>query len=338
MDAQVFRLSEMKPGQSGDVFALLGAKEQARTRDDKPYFRATFKDAKRSAVAMIWADHGLFQDCQNNWAPGTFYKIRCRYDENSYGSQIEIDRIRPLNDADRQSGFEEADFFAATRFDRETMFTELLGIANELITEAPLRRVVVELLTDNAEQIKRHSAAAQNHHAFIGGYLEHTLSVTKNAIYLADKYVAYYTDMQPPLQKSHIVAGAILHDIGKLYELELKPEGWQFTAQGRLVGHIMIGRDMFREKARTVEDISPETVLRLEHIILSHQNLPEWGSPVAPHTPEALLVHFADDIDAKFHQMAVHYEARWPEQSEFTSRHNVLKRSFFLGLPNRDAK
>lgn len=277
MDAQVFRLSEMKPGQSGDVFALLGAKEQARTRDDKPYFRATFKDAKRSAVAMIWADHGLFQDCQNNWAPGTFYKIRCRYDENSYGSQIEIDRIRPLNDADRQSGFEEADFFAATRFDRETMFTELLGIANEHITEAPLRRVVVELLTDNAEQIKRHSAAAQNHHAFIGGYLEHTLSVTKNAIYLADKYVAYYTDMQPPLQKSHIVAGAILHDIGKLYELELKPEGWQFTAQGRLVGHIMIGRDMFREKARTVEDISPETVLRLEHIILSHQNLPEWG-------------------------------------------------------------
>lgn len=338
MDSQVLRLSEMKPGQSGDVFVVMGAKEQARTRDDKPYFRATFKDAKRSAVAMIWADHGLFQDCQNNWTPGTFYKIRCRYDENSYGSQIEIDRIRPLNDADRESGFEEADFFAATRFDRETMFAELLGIANEHITEAPLRRVVVELLTENAEQIKRHSAAAQNHHAFIGGYLEHTLSVTKNAIYLADKYVAYYTDMQPPLQKSHIVAGAILHDIGKLYELELKPEGWQFTAQGRLVGHIMIGRDMFREKARTVEDISPETVLRMEHIILSHQNLPEWGSPVAPHTPEALLVHFADDIDAKFHQMAVHYEARWPEQSEFTSRHNVLKRSFFLGLPNRETK
>lgn len=332
MEPNIVKLSEMTAGQSADTFALLGAKEQARTRDDKPYYRVTFKDAKRSAVSMIWADHALFSECELNWKPGTFFKIRCRYQENSFGSQIEIDRLRPVTDADRQQGFSPDDFFAKTRFNREEMFAELVSLAQTHITELPLQRLVVELLMDNAEQVQRHSAAAQNHHAFIGGYLEHTLSVVRTAVFLADKYCAYYTEMQPPLSKSLIVAGAVLHDIGKLYELALKPDGWQFTAQGRLIGHILIGRDMVRAKAATIPDLSTNTALHLEHIILSHQNLPEWGSPVAPHTPEALLVHFADDIDAKFHQVAVHYEARWPADAEFTNRNNVLKRSFFLGL------
>lgn len=332
MEPNIVKLSEMTAGQSADTFALLGAKEQARTRDDKPYYRVTFKDAKRSAVAMIWADHALFSECELTWKPGTFYKIRCRYQENSFGSQIEIDRLRPVTDADRQQGFSPDDFFAKTRFNREEMFAELVSLAQTHITELPVQRLVVELLTDNAEQIKQHSAAAQNHHAFIGGYLEHTLSVVRTAVFLADKYRAYYTEMQPPLSKSLIVAGAVLHDIGKLYELALKPDGWQFTAPGRLIGHILIGRDMVRAKAATISDLAPNTALHLEHIILSHQNLPEWGSPVAPHTPEALLVHFADDIDAKFHQVAVHYESRWPAEAEFTNRNNVLKRSFFLGL------
>ncbi len=332
MELSIVKLSEMTPGQSADTFALLGSKEQARTRDDKPYYKVTFRDAKRSAVAMIWADHALFSECELNWKPGTFYKLRCRYQENSFGSQVDIDRLRPINDADRQQGFSQDDFFARTRFNREEMFAELLSIARTHITELPLQRLVVEMLTENAEQVMQHSAAAQNHHAFIGGYLEHTLSVVRTAVFLADKYAAYYTDMKPALSKSLIVAGAVLHDIGKLHELALKPDGWQFTAQGRLIGHILIGRDMMRAKAATIADLDPNTALHLEHIILSHQNLPEWGSPVAPHTPEALLVHFADDMDAKFHQMAVHYEARWPADAEFTTRNNVLKRSFFLGL------
>lgn len=332
MEPQVVRLCDMKAGQSADIFVLLAIRDQLKTRDDKPYFKVTFKDGKRSAVAMIWSDHALFADCQSNWAVGKYYKLRCRYDETNYGPQLDIDRIRPVNEADSSSGFQPQDFFAVSRFDRDVMYAELLQIANEHISELPLRRCVVEMIEENQEFVKQHSAAAQNHHAFIGGYLEHTLSVSRNAVFLADKYLAYYKDMSPPLQKSHVVAGAILHDIGKFYELELKPEGWQFTAKGRLVGHIMIGRDMFREKAATIEDISPDTVLRMEHIILSHQNLPEWGSPVAPHTPEALLVHFADDIDAKFHQVAVQYEARWPNEAEFTNRNNVFKRSFFLGL------
>ena len=332
MTAEIIRLSELTPGQSGDTYALLASKEEARTRDDKPYFRVTFKDAHRSAVAMIWSDHGLFEDCSATWTEGDFYKLRCRYDENNYGSQIEIDRIRPVVEGDRDNGFDPVDFFTATRFDRVEMFDELCGLARQHITDEPLQQLVLSILDENADGIRQHSAAARNHHAFFGGYLEHTLSVVRTAVFLADKYFDYYRQMQPPMSKSLVIAGAILHDIGKLHELEFKPSGWEYTAKGRLVGHILIGRDMVRDKAAEIPEFDEETLLRLEHIIIAHQNLPEWGSPIAPHTPEALLVHFADDIDAKFHELAIQLEADWPDDAEFTSHRNPLRRRIFRGL------
>lgn len=337
MSNETVKLHEMNPGQSGDTFALLIVKEQAKTRDDKPYFRCTFRDAKRSATAMIWSDHALFQECSSQWQPGAFFKLRCRYTENSFGSQIDIDRIRPVNEADREAGFREDDFFPVTRFDRAQMFDELLRLVREHIEDEPLQRLILNILTENSEDIQRHSAAVRNHHAFFGGFLEHVLSVTRTAIYVADKYRAYYSDMNPPLSKSLVVAGAVLHDIGKLEELAFKPSGWEYTARGRLVGHIFIGRDLMLQHAAQIPELDPETVLRLEHIIIAHQGLPEWGSPISPMTPEAMLVHFADDLDAKFHELAVQLETRWPQGAQFTSRTNPLHRYIFIGLNPDDS-
>jgi 3'-5' exoribonuclease len=138
--------------------------------------------------------------------------------------------------------------------------------------------------------------------------------------------------MQPPLSKSLVVAGAIVHDMGKVEELQFKPEGWEYTPRGRLVGHIFIGRDMVLNKAATIPDINPETVLRLEHIVISHQGIPEWGSPISPSTPEALLVHHADDLDAKFHELAAQLETDTPPETEFTDYRNPLRRRIFRGL------
>ncbi|MGH7127638.1 MAG: HD domain-containing protein, partial [Planctomycetaceae bacterium] len=209
-----------------------------------------------------------------------------------------------------------------------------LRLAQEHVTDGPLRRLVVELLEEHREQLCRIPAAARNHHAFSGGYLEHVLSVTKTAVYLAEKYAAHYPRMNPPLSKPLVVAGAILHDIGKLLELDARPQGTDYTPRGRLIGHILLGRDLVRDKAAEIPDFDPEWLLRLEHIIVSHQNLPEWGSPIPPHTPEALLVHNADDIDAKFHMMAfaLDEETADDDEPEFTSRSNALKRSIFRGL------
>lgn len=330
----IVRLCDMQPGQQGDCFVVLASKDRAKTRDGKPYYRITFRDARRTATVMIWSDTAWFADCESQWIVGSFYKIRGRYQENQYGPQIELDRIRATEEVDAAHGFDPGDFFDSTRFDVDEMFAELVSLAEQHIDDAPLRQLVTGILDDHAAEVKRIAAAARNHHAFAGGFLEHVLSVTRTAVYLAEKYEAYYPDMQPPLSRPLVVAGAILHDIGKLVELEFRPQGSTYTASGRLVGHILLGRDIVRDKARSIPDLDPETLLRLEHIIIAHQNLPEWGSPVAPHTPEALLVHYADDIDAKFHMMAIPLCDESANGEAFTGRDNGLRRPIFRGLGN----
>lgn len=330
---QVLMLSELEPGQTADSFVLLVSKERATTRDGKPYYRVQFRDSTVTASSMIWSDTAWFEDCEAKWEEGEFYKIRARYDENKYGPQLDIDRLRPVTEADEADGFDPSLYFNRSRFSSEDMFQELMEITQEQIEDLPLRNLVLDILNQYADEIKTIAAASRNHHAFTGGFLEHVLSVTKTASYLADKYRDYYQKMQPPLNKSLVIAGAILHDIGKLTELEYKPHASSYTPAGRLIGHILLGRDLVREHAAKIEDLDAETLLRLEHMIVSHQNLPEWGSPIAPHTPEALIVHYADDMDAKFHMMATMLEEVLPgNEDQFTGRDNALRRSIFMGL------
>ncbi|MFV0443797.1 MAG: 3'-5' exoribonuclease YhaM family protein [Planctomycetaceae bacterium] len=325
------QLSELKPGEQADVFTLLVSKDRGSTKDGKPYFRVAFRDAARQAVAMIWSDSPFFTACEQEWQPGEFYKLRCKYSDSAYGPQIELDRVRNTTPEDATEGFRPEEYFARSRFDPEEMFAELTGLIQEHVAAGPLQTLVFDLLQTHSDSIKSWPAASRNHHAYHAGYLEHVLSVTRTSVYLADKYRAYYSEMQPPLDKSLVVTGAVLHDIGKLQELNARPQGATYSAHGRLIGHILLGRDLVRAAAAKISDLPPETLLRLEHIIVSHQNLPEWGSPIAPHTPEALLVHYADEIDAKFHMVAMALEA--PDDSEeFTSRDNPLRRAFLRKL------
>lgn len=331
-EPSVLRLCELQPGQAADCFVLLANKDRAKTREGKPYFRVSLRDAQRAVTTMIWNDSAFFVDCDSVWKIGQFYKVRGRYVETDFGPQFELEKIRPTEAGDESQGFQIGELVPSTRFDVEEMFAELLSIATQRISETPLRRLVLELLMENQHEVRQIAAAARNHHAFTGGFLEHVLSVTRTAVYFADKYADYYPDMQPPLSKSLVVAGAILHDIGKLRELKYQPTGSTYTAEGRLIGHILMGRDMVRDKAKSIPDLNPDTALRLEHMIVSHQNLPEWGSPVAPHTPEALLVFMADDLDAKFHEIAMMLLTPLTEGDEFTSRENPMRRGFFRGL------
>ena len=147
-------------------------------------------------------------------------------------------------------------------------------------------------------------AATKNHHAFVSGYLEHVLNVTRTCCHLADKYAELYSDMDPPLNKDVIVAGAVLHDIGKLRELAVDAGRCRVLA-GRLPDRPRAARPRHRARSgRRPRRSIPKLLLRLEHVIVSHQRLPEWGAPKPPMTPEALIVHYADDLDAKL-QMIV---------------------------------
>ncbi len=326
------KLGELDPGDFADFFALLAARDAGTTRDGKPYYRLAFRDAARSATAMIWHDSEWYADCDSAWKPGDFFKIRGRYIENKFGSQIELEQLRGVTGDDAKAGFDPGEFFAASRFNPQQMFDELVALAEQHILDVPLRTLAIGILRTHRDVLLLLPGATRNHHAFRGGFLEHVLSVTRTAVYLVDKYREAYPQLDPPLSKNLVVAGAILHDIGKVRELDPDHTGAHYTPEGRLVGHILLGRDIVRDGAREVEGIDPEMLLRLEHIIVAHQNLPEWGSPVSPHTPEALLVHYADDIDAKFEMMVGALGEKPLAGDPFSSKNNPLRRRIFRGL------
>ncbi len=326
----IVTLSEMVHGQEADMFVLMTVKEELMTRDGKPYYKVGFRDHARELTFPIWNDSPWGVDCREAWRPGVFYKVRAIYRDTNYGPQLDVRKIREVCMADRADGFTAAMCLPQTRFDTQVMFDELLAIASERIADVPLRNLVVELLTSNSERLLTLPAATHNHHAFVGGWLEHVLSVTRTCVYLGDKYDDYYPDMQPRLNKGLVVAGAILHDIGKLREIEEQPQGAEYTAAGNLIGHILQGRDIVREAAAS-RAIDPDLLLRLEHVIVAHQRLPEWGSPKPPMTPEALLVHYADDMDAKYQMMAAILRAD-TNPGPVTSKKNVLYQKIYRGM------
>jgi len=327
-------LADLAHGEEGDFFALLSAKEELTTREGKPYFKVTFRDAVREVSFPIWNDSAWAVDCRDGWTVGTFYKVRATYKETNFGPQLEIKKIRAVIEADAAEGFNPLMLLRKTRFDAGEMFDDLVALAKNKIDDKKLRSLTVELLQEHRETLLDLPAARKNHHAYVGGWLEHTLSVTRTVVYLVDKYDEYYPDMQPPLDKNVAFAGAILHDIGKLREYEAQPQGAVYTAEGALIGHMLQGRDMVRDAAAD-RKLSAETLLRLEHVIIAHQGRPEWGAPKIPMTPEAMIVHYADDLDAKY---AMLYTTLRDDKNPgpMTSKKNQLYQQVFRGLPKED--
>src|SRR5262249_32227291 len=155
-------------------------------------------------------------------------------------------------------------------------------LAETNIADEPLRRLVLTLLDRHAESFKRLPASQGKFYPFVGGLLEHTLSVTRTCLHLVEKYAAHYTELKPPLNKDLVIAGAVLHDIGRVPEFGDDFLAAHGTVPGRLHGHLLLGRDLVREAARELGDVNPELVQLLEHLVITHLTLPEWGSPRLP--------------------------------------------------------
>jgi 3'-5' exoribonuclease len=292
----IVRLHEMTPGQTADFFALLAERKKSATRDGKPYYSCQFRDAKRTVGFMVWADGGHFPTCEADWRPGQFFKIRAAYVETErYGPQIDIQQIRQVTDADAAAGFQPSEFVECSRFDPNAMFAELRGLAEQHITDEPLRRMVLTLLDRHAPAWKQRPATSRNFFPFPGGLLEHTLSVTKNCLLLAEKYATHYAEVKPPINRDLVIAGAILHDIGRVAELDDDPIKPEPTVPGRFFGHLLLGRDLVRDLV-----------------------------------PECIIIHHADDLDAKI-EMYMRCLRNDKADGPFTERDPVLGRQLFKG-------
>jgi 3'-5' exoribonuclease len=326
------RLGEMSPGQLGDFFALLSERVRGVIkRDGKPYFTCRFRDSTRTATAMIWGDSEWFEACENEWREGRFFKLRAVFDQHPhYGDQLDLQMIRPVNDEDQADGFDPLEYVEHSRFDPEAMFQELWALAESHIGDVPLRRLVLTILDRRKKPLRFVPASLKHFYPFAGGLLEHILSVTHSCLHLADKYVSRYPELQPPLNRDLVIAGAILHDMGRTLEFDDNAVQVQPTVEGRLLGHLFLGRDLVRDTARELGDVNPELVQLLEHIIISHLNHPEWGSPRLPLLPECLILHHADDLDAKM-EMYVRCLTRDKEDAPFTARDPQLGRQLYKG-------
>jgi 3'-5' exoribonuclease len=321
-------LHQLTPGPPADFFALLADKQHGTTRDGKPYFACKFRDLRRTVSVMVWQDHKQFAAAEH-WQPGGFYKLRGAFAEHEkYGPQVDLVQLREVNDGDRADGFREADFYDRSRFDSDVMLTELRSLAEKEVKDDPLRRLTLSLLDTHADKLKKLPASDRRFYPFPGGWLEHVLNVTRNCVWLAERYAVHYPDLTPPLNRDLIVAAAALHDIGRAAELTVPDVPGQPTEQtidGHLFGHIMLGRDLIRAAAAKVPELNPELLKLLEHVVVSHLSLPEWGSPRLPAIPEVLVLHHADDLDAKLEMYARHL-TRDTSAGPFTDPDPLLKR------------
>jgi 3'-5' exoribonuclease len=326
------RLCDLETGQFADFFALLCERTKKETRDGKPYFACRFCDAKRTVGFMVWSDGGWYEACEQEWQEGQFFKIRGTYGEHEkFGPQIEIHNIRPVTEADHSDGFDPADFItrSASKAKPEQMFAELRSLAESHIADEPLRHLVLTLLDRHADPWQHLPATTRHFYPFPGGLLEHTLSVTRSCLLLAEHYAAAWAELAPPLNKDVIVAGAILHDIGRVLEFQEDSTAVvQRTVPGRLVGPIFLSHDLVRDTARELGNVNPQLLELLEHLLVSHLNLLERDSPRLPMIPEALILHHADALDA-YMEMFVRCLSKDQEPGPFTVRDSILGRPLY---------
>jgi 3'-5' exoribonuclease len=315
-------LGDLEPGQYADFYALLIERSKESTRDGKPFLVFKFRDARRIASVTVWSDAENYEQIAAEWEVGQCYKLRGTYAESKYGPQIHLLQIRAVNAEDHANGFDPLSLIERTRYDVDLLFAALCGVAESAIDDVPLRRLVRSILDRHAEILRKLPGSAKNYYPFAGGWLEHTLSVTHKCLVLADFYRTHYPELDPPLNRDLIVASAVLHDLGRVAEFA-DPITCEPSVPGKLIGPLILGRDLVREAARDIPDLNPELLQLLEHLLLSYLAIPEWGSARLPCLPECLILHHADDLDAKM-EMFVRCLTRDKSTGPFTDRDPIL--------------
>lgn len=267
----------------GEVY-LCRQKQSLLTKAGKPYENLTLQDKTGSLNAKIWD--------VNSSGIGEFDALDYIYvvgDVTSFQGALQLN-IRRLKKMDA-SAMDPEDYLPTSKHDIEMMYAELLKFVNSL--ENPHLKALAESFFRDPEFAKRfkfHSAAKSVHHGYVGGLLEHTLSVTQ--------ICAFYCRQYPILNRDLLLTAAMCHDIGKLEELSAFPAN-DYTDEGQLLGHIMIGAEMIAHKIRGIEGFPPRLAAELKHCILAHHGELEFGSPKKPALAEALALSFADNTDAK---------------------------------------
>jgi 3'-5' exoribonuclease len=277
-----------------DAFFLLLQKQSRTTKTNKPYLCLTLCDKTGSLEGRVWepGDPRIAKDAGR----GDVVKVRgcvSRFDDRL---QMKVEQMRRAMTGE----IDKTDLMPATTCNIDELWNELMGFVGSF-TQPDLKGLLTTLLSDPqlAQAYREAPAARQLHHAWLGGLLEHVVSLLN----LADRVAPHY----PMLHRDLLLTGVILHDIGKVRELAWDI-GFEYTVEGELLGHIQMGIALVEETIGSLPDFPDRLKTLVLHMILSHHGKLEFGSPKLPMIPEALVLHFLDDLDAKMQAMSREFE------------------------------
>lgn len=274
-----------------DAFFLVVSvtQEQTKTDNPKPFLNIVLANKHNEINCKLWDNSA---DDFDFFSTNSIIKVRAEVNEYRGNKQLIIKKYR------EEYGLNISEFIPTTHIHIEDEYNHILSVINDFENDT-LRTICKMLIIDNASDIKKIGAAKVHHHSIVGGWLEHTSTMLKNGIALITSY-------NNNINKELLLAGIILHDIGKLREFKYNQYGVieDYTMQGELLGHITIGVSMITEcmirlRYETRKQFDENIVILLQHLLLTHHGQPEYGSPKYPMTKEAELLSYLDMLDTK---------------------------------------
>jgi 3'-5' exoribonuclease len=278
----------------------------------------TLQDASGQIPAKVIDDIERFK---SEFDAGEFVRVEARGTTFHGELQLVITHIRRVNPPqDHLQGFREEDCVRSAPRSLDEMWSELTGHV-AAVANPHIRVLLTRITSDHQQELREWPAARHIHHAYRGGLLEHTLKMTEVGRLLARAYDA---------NEDLVVAGVLLHDIGKLQELRAEPGAAAYTRDGNLIGHIGLGLIVVREAINGISGFPDELRAQIEHLVLSHHGSHEHGSPVEPKTIEAFIVSMVDELDTRIHQVRQVISDDTTDD-EFTAWHKRLGRVLYKG-------
>ncbi len=288
------------------------SKQVKPKKTGEPYLALTLGDRCGQIEAKMWDN---VEDALDAFEQEDFLKIKGLLNKYKNRFQLTIHKLRKLGDSEVDFG----DYLPKTTKDVEELWRTLGGFIST-IQDENLRGLVQAFMADPeiAEAYKNAPAAKSLHHAYIGGLLDHVVSLFRSCDLISRNY--------PQINRDLLLTGAFLHDIGKIHELTYN-RSFSYTSRGQLLGHMIIELEMLQKKLAAFPNFPDEMKTLIEHLIISHHGQYEFGSPKLPMFPEALMLHYLDDLDSKMESMRAHFEREAENESSWTSYNASLGRT-----------
>ncbi len=285
------KISEIKKGDRVESFFVIKSVDSKVTNNSNTnkYLDFNLGDATGDINAKLWESN---EEIESKLKQNTLVKVKGSVNEWRGKLQLKIEMIRPAEERDEVNI---CDYVAVAPYSPEKMYDDVLNYLSKIVN-IDIQNIVTNILSNNEEKLMHYPAAKSNHHAIRSGLLYHTTTMLKAGEKLSEIYTFLNTDL--------LYAGIILHDIGKIYEMNSSELGIvsEYTVEGQLIGHIVQGIKMI-ETASIEVKADKEVTMLLQHMVLSHHYEAEYGSPKKPMIPEAEMLHHLDIMDARMYDM-----------------------------------